>query len=209
MTHNKIIPLSIVIFIAFIAAACSSNLSKKECLNADWYIIGVEDGSQGYPLSRIGRHREACAKVSVVPDHQRYEEGLKKGYTSYCTRAGGYEIGQRGRTHHNVCTGEFITAYKHGYEMFEARARQNTLFDQIDRTKRDIAVSKNTIVEFEEEVVNDSTTEDQRRKLLTDIKNLQIHIADQYGLLDSLELDYLDAKEIVREVEHRHKTMGY
>ena len=51
----------------FLVLGCAS-LDKNECLHADWYAIGLEDGARGRALERLGDHRRACAKHSVTPD---------------------------------------------------------------------------------------------------------------------------------------------
>ena len=54
-------------FTIFFVASCAT-MSESECEEADWEIIGLEDGAQGHPLSHIGQHRKACAEYGVKPD---------------------------------------------------------------------------------------------------------------------------------------------
>jgi hypothetical protein len=63
--------------------ACAT-LGKDECLRADWYAIGLEDGARGQPLERSGDHRRACAEHGVTPKIEPYLVGRNEGLKSYC-----------------------------------------------------------------------------------------------------------------------------
>ncbi len=51
------------VFLA-VLAGCAS-LDRDECVNADWYAIGLEDG--------------ACAKHNIAPNSERYLAGRNDG----------------------------------------------------------------------------------------------------------------------------------
>lgn len=60
--------IRIISFFALVVLVSScASLSKDECVNADWRLIGYEDGSNGAGRVRIGQHRKACADHGVVP----------------------------------------------------------------------------------------------------------------------------------------------
>ena len=42
-------------------AGCAS-LSQHQCLQGDWYAIGLGDGQLGLPAERLDRHNQACAR---------------------------------------------------------------------------------------------------------------------------------------------------
>ena len=81
-------PLLLITFL--VLSACAS-ISEEECLSADWYSLGVEDGSKGYPLSRIGNYRKDCAEVGVAPDAVLYSvkvlNSVGSGYDSEVVQA--------------------------------------------------------------------------------------------------------------------------
>ncbi len=212
MRSRKISLLSITL-VALVNVGCSSGLSKKECQNADWYIIGMEDGSKGLPLDKIGRHREACAKSNIVPDLQRYQEGLNSGYKTYCTRANGYQIGKNGRTHQNVCTGDagavFSTAYNDGKEWHKLRLAQGKIENELEEKRNSITGSRNDISNYESRIVDRMTTEEQRRKLLQDIKDRELHISNTNILIKHLSEDQWRAQDAVQDLEAKHKSLGY
>ena len=82
--------------------ACAS-LTEEQCLNGDWSGIGYQDGLRGYPQSRIGDHREACAKVGVSPDIQAWLAGRAEGLKRYCTPENAYVVGRNGNELNPVC----------------------------------------------------------------------------------------------------------
>jgi hypothetical protein len=63
---KPLIQMMILVSLSWTAFTGCATLGKEECLNADWFTIGFEDGARGYPASRIGDHREACAKHGVT-----------------------------------------------------------------------------------------------------------------------------------------------
>lgn len=120
--YGRYVMPAILLAVLFVAG-CAGSLSKEECAVADWYSVGVEDGSKGYDLSRLGAHRKACAKVGVTPDADRYAEGRLVGLQSYCTYQRGYAQGQRGAASQTVCPAgqleaEFMSGYHAGLPLF-------------------------------------------------------------------------------------------
>ena len=61
-----------------VLAACAS-MGRNECVNANWYAIGLEDGARGSALERLGEHRRACAEYGVAPNADQYSEGTRRG----------------------------------------------------------------------------------------------------------------------------------
>jgi hypothetical protein len=100
-------------------AGCAS-LSKQECLNADWQIIGYEDGAGGQPPNRIGAHRKACADHGVVPVKADYDQGYYEGLRTYCTYNRGLEAGRYGHDENAVCAreGEYLAGRETGLRSY-------------------------------------------------------------------------------------------
>ena len=99
MTKFKTI---LVVLLSLMAGGCAT-LDKAECREADWKIIGLEDGASGRHLSYIGNHRKACAEYGVKPDLTLYEHGHANGLKQFCTGNNGYSLGRAGRAYNNVC----------------------------------------------------------------------------------------------------------
>ncbi len=56
------------VLVACLAVASCATMSESECLYADWYAIGLEDGAKGRHVSHVGKRRKACADAGVMPD---------------------------------------------------------------------------------------------------------------------------------------------
>jgi len=140
-----------VMLLGLLALSGCASLSAEECLAADWYTIGVEDGSRGQPVSRIGAHRKACAEVGVQPDMARYNDGRAFGLQSFCTRERGYAEGENGHRYSGVCPPHLEPVFMQGYLAGQDRYRTK---QEIHRLERDLA-------DVREEVADIRTNLDQ------------------------------------------------
>ena len=105
----------LMLLVAAVVLSACATLSKEECLAADWYTIGVEDGSNGRDMSRIGAHRKACAEVGVQPDIGQYTQGREQGLLSFCTYERGYSEGKRGYSYKGACPSQLEPVFMQGY----------------------------------------------------------------------------------------------
>ncbi|XOV87505.1 MAG: DUF2799 domain-containing protein [Pseudomonadota bacterium] len=101
------------LLVAIVLSGCAT-MSKEECVNADWRIIGFEDGASGSPANQIGVRRKACADHGVVPDKDAYDAGYAEGLVTYCVYDYGLAAGRNGRLANGVCP--LDSAYRTGYE---------------------------------------------------------------------------------------------
>ena len=89
-------------------------MSKSECQNADWRIIGYEDGANGSLAAQIGERRKACAKYDVTPDKVAYDAGYREGIVAFCSYQRGQQQGMTGEVFSPVCSQE--SDYRTGYD---------------------------------------------------------------------------------------------
>ena len=73
----------ILIFAALGLSACASNglqLSASQCA-ADWRSVGVADGAEGAPETKINQYRSACARTSPLAssDIAAWKQGWAEG----------------------------------------------------------------------------------------------------------------------------------
>ena len=136
MQTHPLLAIGLLILGIPVLAGCAS-LSKNQCLNADWYAVGLEDGALGRPLERLGDHRRACAEYSVAPQTERYLAGRNEGLKTFCTYERGYSNGRAGHGYAPVCPLEtgFSTGYQRGREIFDLTHRLDQLQHEITRTK--------------------------------------------------------------------------
>ncbi|MEM7074968.1 MAG: DUF2799 domain-containing protein [Pseudomonadota bacterium] len=121
-------------------AACDApdTVSAEQCQGGDWTSIGFADGKAGRSEGYMSRHREACAKLGIVPDTQAWLAGRERGLKSYCTPQNAYDVGRKGNELNTVCTGPSVTQlnranargikyYAIGREISKLRTRSNDI----------------------------------------------------------------------------------
>lgn len=112
-------------------------MDRNECVNAEWYAIGLEDGARGRPVERLGEHRRACAKHNVMPDTERYVAGRDEGLNAFCTYERGFSEGRAGNAHVAACPqgSTFLAGYKRGRDLYEVVRRRGEIEKEITRLK--------------------------------------------------------------------------
>lgn len=127
---------------SLLLGACAS-LDKAQCVNANWYAIGMEDGARGRTLDRLGEHRRACAEHNVQPDAERYAAGRNEGLKSFCTYDQGFRVGRAGNAYAGVCpepaARDFLAGYQHGRELHGLQKRLDEVNADIKKTKASLA----------------------------------------------------------------------
>jgi len=183
-----------------VLSGCAT-LGKDECLYADWRTIGYEDGAHGFPASRIGNHREACAKHGIAPDFERYEQGRLQGLREYCTPQKGYSLGIAGKPYSNVCPNNleptFLEGYSQGKIIYGAQSEVKRRKSDLKKLYVDLDAVKQKLSDFETELVRDESIGPRRRKylleeikILTDQQRLlEDDIAEQKALLEISEFN--------------------
>ncbi len=167
---------TVAVLVILTVTGCSS-LSKQECLNADWFMIGLEDGSAGRSLETIGAHRKSCAKINVTPDLASYERGHDKGRVSYCTLANGFRLGDGGGQYNGICRGlaegEFLQAFEAGKFRYEVRTELDELQRHINRITKRIDDLDSDAALHEHRIVSAASTPDSRSSDLATIRELE------------------------------------
>src|SRR5688572_32524746 len=96
-------------------AGCAT-LDKDQCLRANWYAIGLEDGARGQPLERLGTHRRACAEHGVAANPERYVAGRNEGLKTFCTYERGFSHGRSGHADAGACPAPLAAGFRSGYQ---------------------------------------------------------------------------------------------
>lgn len=197
--------------LAALTSGCAT-MSKDECLHADWYLKGVDDATQGYALSRVDEHREACARVNVEPNVKEYREGHRKGERLYCVPAKGYSEGVKGAAYNNICPVEleagFLRAYRDGQELYRIQHNINEIVNLLQNNHATIDRKYDEIAELKRDIVNSQDPKERREKmrrvsdLERDIANMEYNSNHAAQELDAYRND-------LRIVEDKHYRMGY
>lgn len=178
-----------------------ATMDKSECLNADWHMIGMEDGSRGYPLTQIGKHRKACSDYNITPVLRDYEDGYAVGIGQYCTENNGFRLGKSGGSYNGVCPPEVEAGFLIGYDagkrlhatnvaVSKAAAAVKTNKDQLEKLKDDIKAKEALLV-------SSKTTEVARIRLLEEIRADEKKLQELEANTATLEED-----QVEKQFEH-------
>lgn len=203
--------LIIILFVLFITGCAT--LSSEECLNADWYIIGLEDGGHGYAVTRISNHRKACAKHNITPNLERYKAGLKEGYLTYCTAVNGYRIGAAGSGNNAVCTGaagrKFTQSYNLGYERYQVTSAISQLDAQIQAAHDAIAELLEDSEYHEDQLIHHARNATEKREHLDAIKSNSADISRNENFIFDASQEHENLIHNLYSVEKKHRELGY
>jgi len=145
MTIKKIL---IAVFTLGTLTTCAT-MDRSECLAADWYAVGFEDGSRGYKADRIGTYRKDCAEHGVTPSLETYLTGRDEGLITYCTASNGLAEGKSGRTYQGVCPdyleADFLHHYRIGKQFHDVQ-------EAIDEAKNIIRNSRRRLKAIQAEI---------------------------------------------------------
>jgi len=181
----------LVILAALLATSCAT-MDKSECRQADWQMIGIEDGAKGHPVSYIGNHRKACAEFGVQPDLARYQLGHQTGLTQFCTARNGFNQGRAGRKYNEVCPAglreQFVRGYNTGREL-------ELLNSEISHMRHDAQLKETEMTELGERMQNIETvlvsgaiSAQDRKTLLEQYKEMQPRMTTLESEIKELEL---------------------
>ena len=195
--------------VVMLATGCAT-MDKSECRNADWRIVGLEDGAAGRQLSYVGNHRRACAEYGVKPDLDAYRDGHAAGARQFCTPANGFRQGRAGRDYGDICPADleagFLAAYATGRQMHD-------LSSEIDRLQRDaleMGDDRAALVERSDNIeallVAGGLSAVDRKSLIEQFRELQADIA----LLDvDIHAFDLEAARLQGEYDLLDSTHAY
>jgi hypothetical protein len=158
-------------------SGCAGGMSSEECLSADWYAIGYEDGARGATVSAVTPRRQACAKkAGVTIDMASYLDGREEGLTHYCTPANGYAVGSRGANYYGVCDGpreaQFLEAFETGRYLFSLEQAVASASAAIQQAHHDLNEVEHQIAHTETAIISPDTPHPERVLLLSDLRDL-------------------------------------
>lgn len=201
----------ILMCLSVLLAGCAT-MSKEECKQADWYLKGVDDATQGYPLDRVIEHGKACARVNIVPNMKDYREGHAKGARLYCVPEKAYSEGRNGAAYNGICPAElepaFLRAYGDGQELYRIQRNIDRMLSEISSSQSQVDSNYNEISRLKYEIVNSQDEQDRRYKMRR-IDDLERDIRNLYFNADSAARELELFKNDYRVVESKHRRMGY
>lgn len=128
--------------IATLIAGCAT-IPAEDCARTDWHTLGVEDGRDGQPHTRIERHAEACAHVGIVPDASAWEAGRRLGLPEYCRLSNAIEHGLAGKRYAGVCDdADFARLHDAARQVADTRREIESIDRDLAWRERQLATSK-------------------------------------------------------------------
>ena len=195
--------------LSLLAGGCAT-LDKSECREADWTIIGLEDGARGRPLSYIGNHRKACAEYGVKPDLALYERGHADGLKQFCTADNGFSLGRAGRGYNNVCppdlNGQFLAGYETGRELHALSSDISRMQNDVRDMQTELDGSTKRQQNVENLLVSGTISASTRKSLLDQVKQMQ---TNNTALQISIRETELEAARLQGEFDVLNATHPY
>jgi hypothetical protein len=191
------------ILLALLASGCAT-MDKSECRQADWQMIGIEDGAKGHPVSYIGNHRKACAEYGVQPDLAQYRNGHQTGLTQFCTASNGFNQGRAGRKYNEVCPAglreQFVRGYNTGREL-------NLLNSEIHHMRHDVQLKETEMKELGERMQNIETVLVSGAISAKDRKTLLEQFKEMQPRMTTLKSDIRDLNLAVVRRQHEYDIL--
>ena len=164
------------VLLSLLAGGCAT-LDKSECREADWKIIGLEDGAKGRPLDYIGNHRKACAEYGVTPDLANYKRGHASGLQRFCTADNGFSLGRVGGAYKNVCpsalSGGFLAGYDTGRQLHALSSDIERMQKDVKAMQTELDASAKRQRNLEKLLVSGTISANMRKSLLDQVKEMQ------------------------------------
>ncbi len=171
-----------------------ANMNESDCLNADWQLIGFEDGSFGKNESHISQHREECAEHDVTPDLAAYRKGHFDGSKNFCTTNNGFYRGRQGKDYSRNCPeqfeGAFLTGFTDGQTLYGLKKVLNQRAADLEGAYKDIDWLEHTIAEKSELMIADGLNREQRIVIRNEIAQHQHQQDDLYSALAELKQEF-------------------
>lgn len=177
--------LEIIIAISLLSflSGCAM-MNKKECQAANWYTLGINDGSTGAPMTTFIERHKICTAHGFTVNQTDYLQGRKLGLATYCTPQKGYNAGINGYRYHGVCSAKtepaFVTAYQKGQRIYEQKNIVNNLKKEIDSLQRSIEQKTDEKNQSEIALITAQTIE-KRTQLLLQINRLNQQISNAHA----------------------------
>ena len=189
----KIMTRLALFLLILVGASSCATMDKSECLQADWRMIGMEDGSAGRQLSYIGTRRKDCAEHGVTPNLEQYNVGRDEGLKQFCTYKNGYRHGSKGNSNPDVCQGALQGPYADGFnkgsEVYGMGREIDQMVSQLRSKESELAALDEDIRLAETKLISRAGSKAARISQLDHYNHLKSDRDALVGYLSSLDRD--------------------
>jgi hypothetical protein len=144
---------------------------------------------KGFELGQKGLPYKSNCPLQLEAD---FRAGYQKGIRSFCTRRKGFELGSQGQAYRYICPPEFEPEFRAGFEngrvLYEYESEIASLQNQLGNIERKIHKKEKALV-----AVN--LTAEQRRKIRSELKNLDMKFRDVSRRLKHMEINPPDVSD--------------
>jgi hypothetical protein len=187
---------------ALFLSSCA-HMNESQCQLADWHTIGFEDGAMGATASRVGRHREVCARHGIVPDLNAYRDGREAGLREFCRPQNGFRQGESGASYQGVCPLDleppFLVAYEAGRELYQVASAVRETEQLLRRRQQELDALKADRSAAQSELISDGVSAERRAELLLQVYEL----SKQQGTIEN------ELVELRIELDRRQERLAY
>ena len=149
-------------FLSIIFLTGCATLSQEECVRADWFALGANDGHAGQPISRLSEHATACSDYGITVNDPAYLAGREQGLQAYCQLNNAFETGLNGQTYYHVCPPPVDVLFRRyhaaAFAVHEDRYNLERLDDELSSKESQLRDKK--------------LADDKRAKIRDDIRDL-------------------------------------
>ena len=191
-----------------VLAGCAT-LNEDECITADWYAIGYEDGANGLPDTRIGSHREACAKHGVTPNLRHYQDGHDEGLLTFCTPRNGFNRARNGYQYQGICPplleADFLDGYDAGRQIYQATSDVSDFEQQQRDNETEQQRIAQLLLEKEAALFASDTPEERRRTIYEETARLKERLGTLKQQRDDIIRNLADTSAWLRELRSQYR----
>ena len=188
--HIKFLAMTAIILLL---SNCA-NMNESDCLNADWQLIGFEDGSFGKHESHVSQHRKECAEHGVTPDLMDYRNGHFDGSKRFCTANNGFSRGRQGKDYSRSCPeqfeAEFLKGFSDGQTLYGLKKILNQRAADLEGAYKEIDWLEHAIADKSELMIADGLKRDQRLMVRNEVAQHQQQQVELYNTLPELKQEF-------------------
>ena len=180
-------------YLIFLVLGCFSLLngcavmSKNECMNANWNLIGQQDGFKGNG-SLLQQRSQACVKHQIVLDNGSYASGYHKGLKNYCNPQTVFDYALQGNGNYQSCPMEMQNRLRPYY----------TVANNFYKADKQLKSLEDDIASYRVKAYDDDLKEDAR-------KDYRKRLIEARYKINQAERDYANAQYELMEFKYKNR----
>ena len=164
---------------------CTS-LDIEECMHADWYSFGLNDGNSGTTPYTLNNYIQDCSEFGLGVDSTQWRAGYQIGLKNYCQPENGYMLGLEGAYYNGVCgSNDFLKRYNEGHRKYEIRQRISTVKTRLNTIENEIAQATSAIsssIDVPNNKERKNSLKRERKQLEQELLLLRIGAPDAFSI---------------------------